>query len=80
MSAREPDDPLPPMVAVDAGAHLHRKLAALRAHATQVRVEGEVFALSDGVAQVVRAAEGFQLVAGTLGPTGDAGREHDLLS
>ena len=88
MSAREPDDPLPPMVAddevvttaVDAGAHLHRKLAALRAHATQVRVEGEVFALSDGVAQLVRAAEGFQLVAGTLGPTGDAGREHDLLS
>ena len=88
MTARALDDPLPPVVAddevvttaVDAGAQLHRKLAALRAHATQIRVEGEVLALSDGVAQSVRAAEGFELVSGRLGPAGAGGREVDLLA
>ena len=88
MTVRALDDPLPPVVAddevvttaVDARERLGAKLAALRAHATQVRVEGEVFALSDGVAQAVRATEGFELVAGVLGPAGDGGRERDLLA
>ena len=88
MTVRELDDPWPPVVAddevvttaVDARAQLGRKVAALRAHATQVRVEGEVLALSDGVAQAVRATEGFELVAGPLGPSGDGGRERDLLA
>lgn len=87
MSARAVDDPMPPVVAdddvvttvVDAPEQLARKAAALRAHATQVRVEGEVFALSDGVAQVLRGREGFQLVAGQRGPVGPDGREDDLL-
>ena len=78
---------MPPVVAdddvvttvVDAPEQLARKAAALRAHATQVRVEGEVFALSDGVAQVLRGREGFQLVAGQRGPVGPDGREDDLL-
>ena len=88
MTVRALDDPWPPVVAddevvttaVDARAQLGRKVEALRAHATQVRVEGEVLALSDGVAQAVRATEGFELVAGPLGPSGDGGRERDLLA
>lgn len=88
MLVRALDDPMPPVVADDAlvttvvaaPEQLARKAAALRAHATQVRVEGEVFALSDGVAQIVRGVETFQLAAGTLGPAGADGREHDLLS
>lgn len=88
MLARALDDPMPPVVADDAlvttavaaAGQLARKVAALRAHATQVRVEGEVFALSDGVAQIVRGVETFQLAAGLLGPAGADGREHDLLS
>lgn len=87
MTARAVDDPMPPVVADDdevttvvaAPEQLVRKAAALRAHATQVRVEGEVFALSDDVAQVLRGREGFQLVAGQTGPVGPDGREHDLL-
>ena len=87
MTARAVDDPMPPVVAdddvvttvVDAPEQLARKAAALRAHATQVRVEGEVFALSDGVAHVLRGREGFQLVAGRRGAVGPDGRESDLL-
>lgn len=87
MTARDAGAGLPPVVAgdevvttvVDAPEQLARKAAALAAHATQVRVEGAVFALSDGVAQVLRAAEGYQLVAGRLGPTGADGRESGLL-
>ena len=87
MSARALADPMPPVVAddhtvttvVDAGEYLERKAAALRAHATQVRVEADCFALSDGVAQLLRGREGFQLVRGPLGPPGRAGYEDDLL-
>ena len=87
MTARAVDDPMPPVVAdddvvttvVDAPEQLARKAAALRAHDSQVRVEGEVFALSDGVAQVLRGREGFQLVAGRRGAVGPDGRERDLL-
>ncbi len=87
MSVRGLDDPMPPVVVADervsavvrAPGLLGRKAAALRAHASQVVVDGDVFALSDGVAQRLRAAEGFELVAGDPGPRGADGREHDLL-
>lgn len=87
MTARSLDDPMPPVVAdddvvttvVDGTGQLDRKIAALRAHATQVRVEGGFFALSDGVAQVLRGVEGFQLVSGRAGHPATGGREPDLL-
>jgi N-acetyl-1-D-myo-inositol-2-amino-2-deoxy-alpha-D-glucopyranoside deacetylase len=71
MSARDPQDPYPPVVVdddvvdavVDVRPVLEAKVSALRAHATQVRVEGTWFALSDGVAQEVRGHEAFQLAA-----------------
>ena len=88
MTARALADPAPPVVAddqtvttvVDADAYLSRKAAALRAHATQVRVEGDCFALSDGVAQLLRGREAFQLVRGPRGADGPDGYEQDLLA
>jgi N-acetyl-1-D-myo-inositol-2-amino-2-deoxy-alpha-D-glucopyranoside deacetylase len=72
MLARDQDDPFPPVVVdddlvdvvVDITPVLEAKLAALRAHATQVRVEGDWFALSDDVAQRVRDREAYQLAPG----------------
>jgi N-acetyl-1-D-myo-inositol-2-amino-2-deoxy-alpha-D-glucopyranoside deacetylase len=72
MLARGANDPFPPVVAddeavdvvVDVRQVLDKKLAALRAHETQVRMEGDWFALSDGVAQRVRDREAYQLAPG----------------
>ncbi|MFF5987758.1 N-acetyl-1-D-myo-inositol-2-amino-2-deoxy-alpha-D-glucopyranoside deacetylase [Prauserella flavalba] len=49
---------------VDIAAHRERKLAALRAHETQVSVGGDCFALSNGIAQPVPPAEYFVLAHG----------------
>lgn len=72
MTARRLEDPYPPVVVdddlvttvVDAGAHLRAKADALRAHATQVRVEGDAYALTDGTAARLTATECFQQVRG----------------
>jgi N-acetyl-1-D-myo-inositol-2-amino-2-deoxy-alpha-D-glucopyranoside deacetylase len=53
---------------VDAAGHLPAKLAALRAHATQVTVEAPYYALSNGIGRPVLAAESYTLLAG---PPGD---------
>ena len=67
--------------AVDGSAHLDAKLAALRAHATQITVDGRFFALADGVAQPVFATECFRLVRGRAGaPDGPGRRETDLFA
>lgn len=47
------------------GAHRAAKFAALRAHATQIAVGPECFALSNGVAQPVPDTEFFVLVRGS---------------
>ncbi len=66
--------------AVDGSAHLDRKIAALRAHATQVEVDPPRFALSNGVWQTIGATEYFRLVSGRTTPPYDAdGRETSLL-
>jgi N-acetyl-1-D-myo-inositol-2-amino-2-deoxy-alpha-D-glucopyranoside deacetylase len=72
MQAREADDPFPPVVVDDADVDvvvdvrpvLDRKLAALRAHETQVRVEGGWYALADGFAHQVHDHEAYQLAPG----------------
>lgn len=82
----DPDGPLPPMVVpdeqvttvVDATEHVDAKAAALRAHATQVTVEGGFFALSHGVGQPISGVEFFRLRSGTALP--DAGRDDGLES
>lgn len=67
---------------VDAPDARAAKVAALRAHATQVTVtaDGTAFALSNDLAQPVLHTEHFVLAAGTPGERDDRGWEGDLLS
>jgi N-acetyl-1-D-myo-inositol-2-amino-2-deoxy-alpha-D-glucopyranoside deacetylase len=53
---------------------------ALRAHASQVSVEGGFFALADNVGAEAMGIEYFRLVRGSLGPLDDAGKETDLFT
>ncbi|WP_369055925.1 N-acetyl-1-D-myo-inositol-2-amino-2-deoxy-alpha-D-glucopyranoside deacetylase [Kineococcus terrestris] len=89
----DPDGPLPSVVvpdeevttAVEGAEHVAAKLAALRAHASQVTVELEgrepVMRLSNRVPQPVLPVEHFRLVHGVAGgPFDDAGRETDLFA
>ena len=62
---------------IDAGAWFGQKLAAMRAHATQITVDPPFFALSDGVRRRASGTEYYTLLAGPPGP-GD--REDDLFS
>ncbi|GAA2996930.1 N-acetyl-1-D-myo-inositol-2-amino-2-deoxy-alpha-D-glucopyranoside deacetylase [Streptomyces fulvorobeus] len=55
------------------------KTAAMRAHATQIAVDGPYFALSNGLGQPVLTTEYYQLVRGSAEP-GDDGRERDLFA
>ncbi|TWE30180.1 N-acetyl-1-D-myo-inositol-2-amino-2-deoxy-alpha-D-glucopyranoside deacetylase [Prauserella muralis] len=59
--------------AIDITGQVRVKLAALRAHATQVSVHEPAFALSNGIAQPVPAAEYFVLADGPA-----AGADDDL--
>ncbi|MEP6852507.1 MAG: N-acetyl-1-D-myo-inositol-2-amino-2-deoxy-alpha-D-glucopyranoside deacetylase [bacterium] len=64
---------------VDGSEQLAAKTAALAAHATQVRVAGEFFALSNGLGFAIDAVECYRLVRGRAGAPFDAqGREQDL--
>ncbi|MEP6697271.1 MAG: N-acetyl-1-D-myo-inositol-2-amino-2-deoxy-alpha-D-glucopyranoside deacetylase [Pseudonocardiales bacterium] len=66
---------------VDATAHLDAKLAALRAHGSQVSVDGPFFALSNHLGQTAFGLEHFRLVRGPRGPAdGPNGWETDLFS
>jgi len=62
---------------IDAGAWFGQKLAAMRAHATQITVDAPFFALSDGVRRRASGTEYYTLLAGPRGP-GD--REDDLFA
>jgi N-acetyl-1-D-myo-inositol-2-amino-2-deoxy-alpha-D-glucopyranoside deacetylase len=83
------DGPLPSMFVpdelvstlIDGTAYRELKADALRAHATQVAVDGPFFALSNGVGQPMMAMESYQLVRGVPGDPRDAeGRETDLFA
>jgi len=62
---------------IDAGAWFGQKLAAMRAHATQITVDPPFFALSDGVRRPASGTEYYTLLAGPRGP---GLRETDLFS
>ncbi|GGZ42385.1 1D-myo-inositol 2-acetamido-2-deoxy-alpha-D-glucopyranoside deacetylase [Streptomyces inusitatus] len=64
---------------IDGTAHAEAKAAAMRAHATQVVVDGDRFALSNHLAQPIFTTEYYELVQGAPGaPTGE--RERDLFA
>jgi N-acetyl-1-D-myo-inositol-2-amino-2-deoxy-alpha-D-glucopyranoside deacetylase len=84
----DPDGPMPPMVvddehldaAVDANDYVEAKLAAMRAHATQIAVDGPFFALSNNLGNEVWGTEFYRLAKGTRGPVGESGLETDLFA
>jgi N-acetyl-1-D-myo-inositol-2-amino-2-deoxy-alpha-D-glucopyranoside deacetylase len=67
--------------AVDATGFGEQKLAALRAHRTQIAVDGVFFALSNMLGREALAVEYFRLVEGELGADRHPdGREKDLFA
>ncbi|MCW2539857.1 MAG: 1D-myo-inosityl-2-acetamido-2-deoxy-alpha-D-glucopyranoside deacetylase [Frankiales bacterium] len=67
--------------AIEAGDFLAAKLDAMRAHATQITVDGPFFALSNNLGQRASGTEFFRLVKGQpAGPYDDRGRETDLFA
>ena len=58
---------------IDASAYLDSKLAAMRAHATQIAVDAPFFALSNGIRHEAFGVECYTLLAGPRGPAGSAG-------
>lgn len=58
-----------------------KKIAAMKAHPTQIAVDGPFFALSDNLGSRVWGREFYRLVHGEkAGPFDDAGRELDLFA
>jgi len=68
---------------IDAVEHVDAKLAAMRAHATQIAVDGPFFALSNNLGNRVWGTEAYVLAQGIPGPGEDRdseGRETDLFA
>jgi len=64
---------------VDARDHLDAKVAAMRAHRTQIAVDGPFFALSNNIGHRAFGVEQYVLARGERGPGhGAQGREDDL--
>jgi len=84
----DPDGPLPPFISedkdlaavVDGSDYVEAKMAAMRAHATQITVDGPFFALSNNVGNQVWGSEFFRIARGEQGPTNDDGLETDLFA
>ena len=83
-----PEGPLPRFITPD---HLHpavvdgrdfvdAKIRAMRAHATQIEVDGPFFALSNNIGNQVWAQEHYRIAKGTPGPTNEDGLETDLFA
>ena len=66
---------------VDGGAFAQHKDAAMRAHPTQILVDGPFFALSNNLGLELAAVEHYRLVRGERGPgSGPHGWEDDLFA
>lgn len=84
----DPDGPLPPFVTpdenlaavVEADEFADAKIAAMKAHATQITVDGPFFALSNNLGNWVWGSEFYRLAKGTKGPTNEDGLETDLFA
>jgi N-acetyl-1-D-myo-inositol-2-amino-2-deoxy-alpha-D-glucopyranoside deacetylase len=74
LSVSTPDDQV--TTEIDATKYLDAKLAAMRAHETQITMDGDYFALSNGIGLHVLGTEYYTLLAGQRGP--GAPYERDL--
>lgn len=73
-----PDDML--SAVVDGAEYVENKLAAMKAHATQISVDGPFFALSNNLGNEVWSTEFYRLAKGELGERDDDGLERDLFA
>ena len=84
----DPEGPLPPFTVsddqlsavVEADDFAGAKLRAMKAHATQIAVDGPFFTLSNNLGNQVWGTEFFRLAKGVQGPTNDDGLETDLFA
>ncbi|HEY0772471.1 MAG TPA: N-acetyl-1-D-myo-inositol-2-amino-2-deoxy-alpha-D-glucopyranoside deacetylase [Nocardioidaceae bacterium] len=84
----DPDGPLPPFITADhlldavveGGEFVEAKMAAMKAHATQITVDGPFFALSNNIGNEVWGTEFFRLAKGVRGPVNEDGLETDLFA
>lgn len=66
---------------IDGNDYVEKKMAAMRAHATQISVDGPFFALSDNVGLQIWGNEYYTLVRGKKAqPCDEQGRETDLFA
>uniref|UniRef100_A0A6J6HBT8 Unannotated protein n=1 Tax=freshwater metagenome TaxID=449393 RepID=A0A6J6HBT8_9ZZZZ len=66
---------------VDANDYVEAKMAAMRAHATQIELDGPFFALSNQLGLQVWGNEFYSLVKGDAhAPFNNEGRETDLFA
>jgi N-acetyl-1-D-myo-inositol-2-amino-2-deoxy-alpha-D-glucopyranoside deacetylase len=64
---------------IDGDGYIDRKMNAMKAHATQITVDGPFFALSNNNGNQIWGNEAYRLVKGTAAP-GPDGLEHDLFA
>jgi N-acetyl-1-D-myo-inositol-2-amino-2-deoxy-alpha-D-glucopyranoside deacetylase len=85
----DPDGELPRAVVpddvvttrVDASDYVERKVAAMRAHATQITVDAPFYALSNNLGNEIFGVECYRLARGRLGPRDpETGLESDLFA
>ncbi len=65
---------------VDGTEYADQKLAAMRAHETQIAVDGPFFALSNSIGSHIWGREFYRLAKGAQGPVDDSGWEGDLFA
>jgi N-acetyl-1-D-myo-inositol-2-amino-2-deoxy-alpha-D-glucopyranoside deacetylase len=73
-----PDDQL--SAVVEANDFAEAKIRAMKAHATQITVDGPFFALSNNIGDQVWGTEFYRLAKGVQGPTNEDGLETDLFA
>jgi N-acetyl-1-D-myo-inositol-2-amino-2-deoxy-alpha-D-glucopyranoside deacetylase len=83
----DPDGPLGPFVTpdrlvssvIEGEGFIDQKMSAMKAHATQITLDGPFFALSNNNGNEIWGSEAYRLVKGAHAP-GPDGLEHDLFA
>jgi N-acetyl-1-D-myo-inositol-2-amino-2-deoxy-alpha-D-glucopyranoside deacetylase len=65
---------------IDVQQYMAAKVAAMRAHATQIAMDAAFYAMADGGPRAMFAHETFRLVRGELGASNSEGKEDDLFA
>jgi N-acetyl-1-D-myo-inositol-2-amino-2-deoxy-alpha-D-glucopyranoside deacetylase len=84
----DPDGPMPPFMVpddqlsavVDANDFADAKMRAMKAHETQIALDGPFFALSNNLGNHVWGTEHYRIAKGERGPLNEDGLETDLFA